>query len=164
MEFFPLQYKANQNAWMISKFFAEWLMKINKDMWRKKKKIHFINSCKAHKITPDIKALKIVFLPPNTTSKLQLLDQGIIRNFKAGYRKEVVRKNIDAIDRQEISLLNVLDCMKMTDRVWRQVTQKSQTVSAKLVLLKMKKMKLNRMRKRKAVLNQKMKCNLKNGV
>ena len=37
-------------------------------------------------------------MPPNTTSLIQPLDQGIIRSFKAYYRRELVRMQIAAID------------------------------------------------------------------
>lgn len=124
---FPLQYKANKKAWMTSELFADWLKQINRKMCQKKKKIIlFIDNCRAHGIIPKMKAVKVVFLPPNATSKLQPLDQGIIRSFKVGYRKDVVKKIIDAVDRKkEIKPVNILDCMRMADRAWRHVTQKT---------------------------------------
>ena len=42
--------------------------------------------------------IKIIFLPPNTTSKLQPLDLGIIQNFKMHYRKLFLRFVISKID------------------------------------------------------------------
>ncbi|GBN68787.1 hypothetical protein AVEN_193224-1 [Araneus ventricosus] len=71
-------------------------------------------------------ALKVVFLAPNTTSKLQPLDQGIIRSFKVFYREELVKKVVDSIDKnQKMKPVNMLDCMRMADRAWMNVTQKT---------------------------------------
>ena len=42
--------------------------------------------------------VKLVFLPKNTTSRLQPLDAGIIRNFKHKYRKLLVPYVISCID------------------------------------------------------------------
>lgn len=49
---------------------------------------------------PDLKLsnMKLVFLPANTTSRLQPLDQGIIQNLKQLYRKQVLRSVIAKID------------------------------------------------------------------
>ena len=41
---------------------------------------------------------KVVFLPKNTTSRLQPLDAGIIKNFKAHYRKLIVKHALSKID------------------------------------------------------------------
>jgi len=41
----------------------------------------FINNCTAH-CKLNLKLVKIKFFPPNTISKLQPIDQGIIQNFK----------------------------------------------------------------------------------
>lgn len=38
--------------------------------------------------------IKAVFLPPNTTSILQLIDQGVISAFKANYLKDMLSKLI----------------------------------------------------------------------
>ena len=42
--------------------------------------------------------IKIVFLPANTTTKLQPLDIGIIQNFKVHYRKMLLQHVIARID------------------------------------------------------------------
>ena len=42
--------------------------------------------------------IKIVFLPPNTTSKLQPLDLGIICNFKTHYRRLFLKYVVSKID------------------------------------------------------------------
>ena len=44
----------------------------------------------ANPIDSELSNIKLLFFPPNTISKLQPLDQGIIRTFKTYYRKQVV--------------------------------------------------------------------------
>ena len=53
-----------------------------------------LDNCSAHIQTRDLanhgivlKNTKLLYLPPNTTSKIQPCDAGIIRNFKVYYRK-----------------------------------------------------------------------------
>lgn len=50
--------------------------------------ILLVDNCPAH-LDPDfeLKATQLEFLPPNSTSQLQPLDAGIIRCFKAHYRR-----------------------------------------------------------------------------
>ena len=51
---------------MTSEILADWLKEINNNLFEKKKKIiHFIDNCKAHGIIPEMKVVKVVFLPPN---------------------------------------------------------------------------------------------------
>lgn len=89
----PTDYTSNHKAWMTSDAFCNWLKSLDKEMKKKNKKIlMFIDNCTAHGEIPNLKNIKIKYLPPNTTSKLQPLDQGIIQSFKMHYRKEVVRR------------------------------------------------------------------------
>ncbi|GBM17063.1 Tigger transposable element-derived protein 6 [Araneus ventricosus] len=112
---------------MTSEFFSEWLKQINKKICKEKRKIAlFVDNCTVHSLIPEMNALKVVLLPPNTTPKLQPLDQGIIRNFKVFCRKELVKKFVDSIDNnQKMKPFNILDCMRMAYRSWMNVTQKT---------------------------------------
>ena len=47
---------------------------------------------------PLLDHIKRVYLPANTTSKLQPLDQGVINNFKVYYRKEVVQHEVNCME------------------------------------------------------------------
>lgn len=120
----PLKTDVNKKAWMTADIFKGWLIKIEKKMIKEKRKILlFIDNCTAHHIIPQLKAVKVYFFPPNTTSKLQPLDQGIIKNFKSAYRKEVVRKLITDMEQQSALYINVLHAIRMIDKAWRSVLQ-----------------------------------------
>ncbi|XP_023318329.1 tigger transposable element-derived protein 6-like [Trichogramma pretiosum] len=89
----PVEYHANQKAWMNSMLISQWLINLNKKMKLAKRNILlFIDNCSAHKIIPELSNIKIQFLPANTTFILQPLDQGIIKNFKSFYRKEIINQ------------------------------------------------------------------------
>jgi len=122
---FPVHYRANTRSWMTSKLFHDWLLELDKMMISQKRKILlFIDNCPAHNDTSNLQNITVEFFPPNTTSKLQPLDAGIICNFKVHYRSLVVKKLIQNIDSEESSGLKitVLDAMRMADRAWRNVT------------------------------------------
>lgn len=119
----PTDYKANRKAWMTRDMFHEWLVEINKEMKNKKKNILlFVDNCTAHGDVQNLSNIKVQFLPPNTTSKLQPLDQGIIKNFKTYYRREVVRQFLNDIESQTPTKINILDAMWMVTKAWTNVT------------------------------------------
>lgn len=85
----------------------------------------FIDNCTAHGEVPNLKNIKIKYLPPNTTSKLQPLDQGIIQSFKMQYRKEVVRRFLADVERQTPTTIDVLQAMWMIAKAWSLVTERT---------------------------------------
>ena len=48
-----------------------------------------IDNCLAHSHIENLKSIKLFFLPPNTTSTNQPMDQDVIRSLKAKYRKNI---------------------------------------------------------------------------
>ena len=98
----PVKYKSNKNAWMTSDLFMEWLLDLDTQMAEQRRNILlFADNCSAHvKAAQNIqlRQVKLIFLPPNSTSRSQPLDQGIIRSFKAHYRKRILLKIIAAFD------------------------------------------------------------------
>lgn len=121
---FPLDYEANRKAWMTANLFECWLKNLNKKMKTEKRKIVlFIDNCTAHSTIPKMENVKIEFLPPNTTSKLQPLDQGIIQSFKVKYRHHMVKKMLSEMeDGISPSSVNVLQAMRMADKAWSNVS------------------------------------------
>ncbi|XP_054154246.1 tigger transposable element-derived protein 4-like [Oppia nitens] len=75
-----IHYYNNSSAWMTQ-------------TQNNRKILLFVDNCSAHKIPDDLNFsnIKIQYFPANTTSRLQPLDQGIIRSFKAKYRSYLIR-------------------------------------------------------------------------
>ena len=77
----PCNYRNQKKSWMDCTIFSDWLLNLDAEMARKKRKIPMlVDNCPAHPEVPDLKAIELIFLPPNTTSKLQPMDQGVIRS------------------------------------------------------------------------------------
>ncbi|CAB3253269.1 unnamed protein product [Arctia plantaginis] len=109
----PVKYQNNKKAWITSELFADWLKEVNADMRAQKRKIiMFVNNCTAHNNMPKLHNVTLLYLPANTTSKLQPMDQGIINNFKVYYRKEVVQYVLDSIEEDKSPELNILQAMR----------------------------------------------------
>lgn len=81
-----------------------------------------VDNCPAHPDVPGLKSVKLVFLPPNTTSVTQPMDQGVIRNLKLHYRKLVIQKQIAAIETKTDFSITVLDALRMLNHAWSKVT------------------------------------------
>ena len=67
-----------------------------------------IDNSTAHPYVEQLNSIELKFLPPNTTSHAQPMDQGIIRALKAKYRSLVVRKRIAALEKKN-SCTNHID-------------------------------------------------------
>jgi hypothetical protein len=87
----PVTYKHNKKAWMTSVLFREWAEKLNSKMKAQKRNILLlVDNCSAHP-TLALSNVKMMFFPPNTTSRLQPCDAGIIATVKSHYRKRLLR-------------------------------------------------------------------------
>ena len=70
--------------------------------------------------------IKVVFLPPNCTSKLQPLDLGIIQSFKLKYTKRMMTHVISQIEDCETAgdvckSINVLQAIRWIAQAWEAV-------------------------------------------
>ena len=75
---------------MDSQIFEEWVRKLDRTFRMEGRKIALlIDNCPVHPSVSDLTNVQLVFLPPNTTSVLQPMDQGVIRSLKAHYRGEL---------------------------------------------------------------------------
>ena len=116
---------------MTSTLFEEWLRKLDNKMTLKKRKILlFLDNAPCH---PDLElsSITLCFFPANTTSRLQPLDQGIIKTMKVHYRRRLLRHIISHMDEQskafEVSkTVNVLHAANWISQAWNEVS--SQTI------------------------------------
>ena len=70
--------------------------------------------------------IKLVFLPPNTTSVLQPLDLGIIKTFKVHYRKFLMRFILSKIDTcssatEVVKSVTILHAVRWVAEAWKNV-------------------------------------------
>jgi hypothetical protein len=70
-------------------------------------------------------------LPPNTTSEVQPLDQGVIEYFKRKYRKKIIFKLLSLMKpnqsaTQNLKMINILDCCYWIKDAWSEV--KTETI------------------------------------
>lgn len=98
IEKLPLQWVSNKKAWMTADIMTIWLHRFDTKMKKQNRKVVlFLDNATSHpKITLD--NVKLIFLPPNTTSHCQPLDQGIIQNFKMLYRSYLIKRLLTCID------------------------------------------------------------------
>ena len=90
-----VDYYHNINGWMTAAVYEHWLSKWNKRLARQKCHIFLLVDNAPSHITKEYSNIRVQYLPPNTTSKLQPLDQGIIHVCKLKY------------------------CSLMTDKLWQ---------------------------------------------
>ena len=86
----------------------------------------FIDNCTAH---PDVvrSNVKLMSLTPNTTSKLQPLDAGIIQNVKMYYRKQFLRHVLGHVDEASYASelatkVNIFNAIMWLKSAWDAVT------------------------------------------
>ena len=122
----PCRYRAQKKSWMDSSLFEEWIREQDRKFERQGRKIALIvDNCPAHPQISNLKAIHLVFLPPNSTSKTQPMDQGVIRATKAYYRQGCVKKFIAAVDNKPLPNLSILDAMAILTEAWGRVSEQT---------------------------------------
>ena len=86
----PVRYYSQPKSWMTGDILHDILGSLNRKPRAKSRSILLLidnSSCHPSDLEGKYSNIRALFLPPNTTSKLQPLDLGIIQNFKLYYRK-----------------------------------------------------------------------------
>ena len=105
---------------MTSLIFEKWLLDIDQKTSQENRKIIlFLDNCTAHPrtLSTKLKSITIAYFPPNTTSKLQPMNQGIISNLKVYYRKRILNKVISNLEHR--TTITLRDCISEVSKAWR---------------------------------------------
>ena len=126
----PCSYFNQAKSWMDFNILDEVLSKLNRKLARKQRNvILFLDNAPCH--PRDMKGkydhIKIVFFPPNCTSRLQPLDLGIIQAFKLKYMKlmltHVVSKIYDCNYATEVcKCVDLLQAIRWITQAWESVS------------------------------------------
>ncbi|XP_049516796.1 tigger transposable element-derived protein 6-like [Dermacentor silvarum] len=82
----------------------------------------FIDNCGAHGNITNLKAIYLEFLPPNTTSVLQPIDQGVITNLKVHYQLRLFNRVLLCVDCGKNYVVDVLSAIGILSDAWKAVT------------------------------------------
>ncbi|GFU59590.1 tigger transposable element-derived protein 1 [Trichonephila clavipes] len=115
---------ANPKAWMTTAIFTEWFNNCfvpEVEAYIKEKSLDFkvlliVDNAASH---PQLEHpnVQVVFIPPNTTSLIQPLDQGIIATFKKYYIKTTYKFILNKLENESLTVkdvwkqFSIFDCL-----------------------------------------------------
>ena len=128
-------YYSSANAWQTKALFSDYFYEkfvpeVNKyceKLGKAPKALLVLDNASAHletdKLITDDKNIQCIFLPPNTTSILQPMDQNVILPTKTDYRKNLLRHILTAGGdfASELKKFDIKQAIDMVRRSWDQV-------------------------------------------
>ena len=121
----PCRYRSQKKSWMDSILFEEWIRELDVKFQKENRKIALIiDNCPAHPTIADLSNVKLIFLPPNTTSVSQPMDQGVIKCLKAFYRRRLINLMIKRLEQgQDLPKISILRALQLLVASWNDVTK-----------------------------------------
>jgi hypothetical protein len=111
---------------MTADLFEPWLTRFNNRVRAERRHIILlVDNAASHKVTTKLSNIKLHFLPPNTTSHIQPMDAGIIRCFKAHYRKQLLRHYISQLEDNLPTTVNLREAISFVRDGWKAVSQQT---------------------------------------
>uniref|UniRef100_A0A674JH65 HTH CENPB-type domain-containing protein n=1 Tax=Terrapene triunguis TaxID=2587831 RepID=A0A674JH65_9SAUR len=125
----PLNYVSSANAWMTGEIFIKWLKKWDRQLyWQSRQICLFLANCSVHPQGVVLTNIQLEFLPPNATSSMQPMAQGVIENMKGHYRSKIASRINVALDvdpsadvQTVLKTVNLLDCVHLVAEAWQDV-------------------------------------------
>lgn len=123
----PVHWTSNRKAWMTSAIFNDWLSSVNKKMKLENRHVLIIvDNAPSHTKVKNLPNVQVKFLPPNLTSAVQPLDQGIIQAAKLHYRRLLLSSMVSnacnsSTVSEYLSKVTVLDAIWWLAKSWNNV-------------------------------------------
>ena len=126
----PVKYASNGKAWMTSQIFLKFLNEWDRKLRLSNRKIALLlDNATCHPKT-TLTNIQLQFLPPNTTSILQPLDNGIIKCFKGFYRSNLCQRILTLTEIHGnlqgsvlIKKISVLNAIFIANEAWQKVSK-----------------------------------------
>ncbi|XP_065673493.1 tigger transposable element-derived protein 1-like [Hydra vulgaris] len=139
-------WRSNKKAWVTRVVFKDWLNEVFAPEVKaffsenniEEKALLLLDNAPGHppgdSLLPGNSWIRIEFLPPNTTSILQPMDQLVIANFKKLYTKllfdllfERCQLELDSMSVTKFwrESFNIKECIVLITKAWKKVTQKT---------------------------------------
>ena len=133
----PVDYRASQNAWMTLELFKDYFYNIFvprvrmflREKGLPEKAVLFVDNFSGHGKEEELRSdeIWVEFLPPNTTSIIQPLDQHLIKKIKTAYRGKLLAMTTDDHENFETNLkkIDLLSVVQMLHESWETVTSEN---------------------------------------
>ena len=122
----PADYRSNKNAWMSSEIFKEFLLDFDAKMREQHRNVLLlIDHYSAHSAALRqirLSNVTIHFIASNFTSVLQPCESGIIKSFKAEYRKLFLLKAEKSFNKGKLFKMNIKNAINMSSKAWDSVS------------------------------------------
>lgn len=124
-------WKSNKSAWMTGFIFKEWLQWF--DLQMAGRSVYLVmDNFTAHQLGYELiqtsgrplQNTTVIWLPANSTAKVQPLDQGIIASFKGHYRKKWLSYMLSDFEKERnpLKTMNVLKAVRWSIQAWQTIT------------------------------------------
>ncbi|XP_023312705.1 jerky protein homolog-like, partial [Anoplophora glabripennis] len=124
----PVYYRSQKSAWMSTDLFKEWfniefvpkvighLKNINLPI----KAVLILDNAptQPQDLTCHTADIKIIYLPPNVTSLIQPMDQGVIESLKKRYRRKLVSEILQYSESEDKGLLEIIKKINIKDVIY----------------------------------------------
>ncbi len=120
-------YFYNTKAWMTSLVFSDWIHSLDRQMRLSGRNVILLvdnaSSHSSHKVETLLTNITLHFLKPGITAHIQPMDTGIIRAFKAHYRRFLTKYFLECVDENHPMTVDVRQAMCFIKQSWCCVTQ-----------------------------------------